>query len=140
MLHYFAKKFFDKVLITSYLDKDRKLSVYVVSDGTMNVRNMTVSISLYKWRSKKSEPFYEIKKPIHVLDGISNHICNIMLDQFLMRCGSSLITAKKNCFLVLKLKDSKNELITSENYVFPTELMYVKGINSPKIKVSITNI
>lgn len=56
MLHYFAKKFFAPVIVTSRLKADGQLDVIVVSDLTQLILNAEVAILVFSWNS--FDPLY----------------------------------------------------------------------------------
>lgn len=74
MLHYFAKRFFHPILITTSLSASDDMKIFVVSDQTTYFYNATIEVFVYKW--KKLEPIYTEK--IKTLDIVSN------LDRFLL--------------------------------------------------------
>lgn len=51
MLHYYAKDFFAPIIVTPHLSISNELSIYIVSDRLYTLRNCTVEIRVYNWKS-----------------------------------------------------------------------------------------
>lgn len=52
MLHYYAKDFFAPVIVTSRLSEARELTIYVISDLHRNLKDLSVTLNIYKWGSQ----------------------------------------------------------------------------------------
>uniref|UniRef100_F1L431 beta-mannosidase n=1 Tax=Ascaris suum TaxID=6253 RepID=F1L431_ASCSU len=63
--HYFARRFFDKTIISMYLDDAWNLRVFVVSDDVETLVNHTVMVDMLAW-TNGFKPVYSANKTIDI--------------------------------------------------------------------------
>ncbi|XP_011269832.2 beta-mannosidase [Camponotus floridanus] len=132
MLHYYAKDFFDPLIVTSHLSISNKLSIYVVSDLWYSIENCKVEIRYYNWES--TIPLFARFLDIEVEPSKAIRVTSFQLDESLDRVGcGSWESAKRSCLITLSLINSFKSVIAPIHYVYPGPL---KNANIPVANVT----
>ncbi|CAH1988657.1 unnamed protein product [Acanthoscelides obtectus] len=134
LLQYHVKEFLAPVIITGYIDTDKQLKVYVVSDLTPELPTFVASICVYRWNS-----FTPVSKSniMMDIDGGSSKLIHTIKINVLMRmsdCGTGA-DAFRNCFIHLSMIDQSGKQMAPNNYVFPTKIRK-SSLQNPKLKIS----
>ncbi|EFA06933.2 Beta-mannosidase-like Protein [Tribolium castaneum] len=139
MLQYFAKDFFNPMIITGRLTDDN-LEVYAICDG-LELPNVTVKglVQVYKWESL--EPLIAVESPISLDLYKSVPVTTIHAPTALQTagCGSDYAEAKKKCFFHLRLLDQGNNILAPFNYIFPEKLKNC-ALAKPAVKIESVEI
>ncbi|RZC37633.1 beta-mannosidase-like, partial [Asbolus verrucosus] len=137
MLQYFAKNFFAPTIVTGYLDTERQLRIYVVSEASSLLGlalDGSVMVEVYNWNS--FELINSTQIDVSLEFGKSLEVVEINTDVYLnsLGCGS-LLKARTNCFFYLTLY-SGNVIIAPNNMILVTSL---KNSNLSETKVEIAS-
>lgn len=130
MLHYFAKEFFAPIIITGRFTVDKKLQVFVVSDLLKYIGDATAIVSIYKWDS-----FNPVNQKVLNVDVVSLFVVILVIEllneMFQLPGFSSQIIEMDNpcgeislthCLIYFQLRNSTNNNIAPNNYIFPVDL------------------
>ncbi|KAL3278385.1 hypothetical protein HHI36_013713 [Cryptolaemus montrouzieri] len=135
MLQYFIRDVFAPVIIFGHLKPDRALEITVVSDRTITIENVTLSISVYNWTS--FAPMNVNKMNIAIERGTSKNVLSLDTDKYLSQIGcGSWVGARKNCLFHLSLSKNNNS-IAPDNFVVPDKL---KRVNSLRPTIQILSV
>ncbi|XP_028176532.1 beta-mannosidase [Ostrinia furnacalis] len=124
MLHYFAKRFFAPVLISPALLSTGDVVLYLLNDRLVPILNATVLVQVYKWDS--FTPVYSQNYSAYapkLSAGRQPYKLNVKN------------TDMKTVFLKFTL--IADEVQAPVNFVFPTPLKEIEGLNKPNIKIHV---
>ena len=65
MVHYFAREFFAPVIVSGWVDNNRSLHIFVVSDEVVPIYKSTVKLSVFRWNS--FDPLNVEEIPVHMV-------------------------------------------------------------------------
>ncbi|KAK8396338.1 hypothetical protein O3P69_005403 [Scylla paramamosain] len=118
MLHYYVKKMFSPVIIiSSFIENENVVELYVVNEWFQNMTNATVVVSLHRYDTLG--PVKTVNKSVHVEAAASSRVATLSMDDDLDQvtlCKEGLYDVKDVCFLTYKLLNSVGVLVTPENY------------------------
>ncbi|XP_045607068.2 beta-mannosidase isoform X1 [Procambarus clarkii] len=103
MLHYYSKKFFSPMIVSLYREND-DLKVYIVSDLTEEVLDVTLSIDLYRYDQRDKVNSYN--KSLNVAAAEANLVATVKLLQDLEMntlCQQGIYDQEDVCFVVSRL-------------------------------------
>jgi beta-mannosidase len=130
MLHYFAKKFFSPVLVSSYEDPLDQLNVHVTSDKTTDLEGQ---VQFFVWRYDSKAPLgkWNISYSLKALESKVVEILSIQKDIISPHCKGS----RTECFLVLECKDKSGTLLSSNEF-FLSEIYQSQNLQKPNITIT----
>lgn len=118
MLHYYVKKMFSPVIIiSSFIENENVVELYVVNEWFQNMTNATVVVSLHRYDTLGAVK--TVNKSVHVEAAASSRVATLSMDDDLDQvtlCKEGLYDVKDVCFLTYKLLNSVGVLVTPENY------------------------
>ncbi|OAD60396.1 Beta-mannosidase [Eufriesea mexicana] len=139
MLHYYAVEFFAPIIVTYYI-KNMELLIYIVSDKTYPMKNITLEVNLYTLDNM--EP---IQSHIHpniiieantvtkIYDNLLKH--SWIFNSTILNENQFNITIQSNCITTLTLKNETGILIAPRNYIYPSNGL--KSMTLPVANVSV---
>lgn len=133
MLHYFAKRFFAPVIISSEISVTNNLECYIVSDLMKRIQVVILTLSIYKWNS--TLPITSETTKFTLLPGSSQKIKTVSLKSYLTQdlCGTDPFN---NCFIYFTLTDKNNHSVAPDNFLFPAPLKNANLV-VPQLKTSL---
>lgn len=114
LAHYYAREFFKPVLVSPLIDKDN-LEVYLISDLTENLYNLTLTIDMYVF--DRFGKLYTESKPVDILPKLSSNKISVYT---ISKLKQSIVSDPENLFLFFQLSiTNANGDVLSENTIFP---------------------
>lgn len=138
MLHYYAVEFFAPLIVTYYIE-NMNLSIYIVSDKTYPIKNVTLEMNLYTWNNIKPIRSYfhsNITIGANAVTKIDDNLLKyswILNSTILNECQFNI--TKNNCITTLTLRDKNGLSIAPRNYIYPSNAL--KNIALPIANVSV---
>ncbi len=129
MAHYYARKFFSPLIVSSYEDSNR-FKVDVISDLTKDIRNATLILDLFAWE-RGLKVVYQLKKTIGVLPALASVTVYdqprlAMRSLVASRLGKDPVNVVTEDFLVrVELRAGTGLPIAPEAVLIPTALYKV---------------
>ncbi|XP_045108284.1 beta-mannosidase-like isoform X2 [Portunus trituberculatus] len=118
MLHYYAKKMFSPVIITSsFIEDENLVEMYVVNERFHNMTDAAVVVNLHRYNTLG--PVKTVKKSVFVETAASSLVATFSMDKDLdlfTLCKEGLYDVKDVCFLTYTLLDNEGVLVAPENY------------------------
>ncbi|KAH9422748.1 hypothetical protein DERP_003428 [Dermatophagoides pteronyssinus] len=128
MLHYYAKRMFDDLLVDVYEDQDF-LNVIIVRDDHSHVTSFTVDIEVYDW--SKQEPIYTQRINCQTNPFDVTIAFKMNMNEFLQK---SRCNDRDNCFINVRLNGTINgQLLQRDNFLLLGYLKNAKLAIDPKI-------
>ncbi|KAJ4448986.1 hypothetical protein ANN_00378 [Periplaneta americana] len=118
MLHYFACNFFAPVLVSPFVTDSGNLEVHLISDLLQDMETL-LTISVYKWDSLT--PVYEVSSNHTLHSASAGKEVDLYLSDFLHTAGCE-DDVLQSCFLYFTLSAQDGQVISPNNFVFPSSL------------------
>uniref|UniRef100_A0A1B6CRS8 Beta-mannosidase n=1 Tax=Clastoptera arizonana TaxID=38151 RepID=A0A1B6CRS8_9HEMI len=135
MLHYYARDFFNPVLVSPVVNSDDQLQVSLVSD-LKDEELVKLVIDVVRWDTLGSRLSRKYNLKMAALNVTDVNIGDIV--QFLSRtrkCGKKEFVLK-NCFLTFTLlQKNSNKQLGPTNFLFPIEIKSVFGLKNATIDI-----
>ncbi|KAH9491152.1 hypothetical protein DERF_015884 [Dermatophagoides farinae] len=128
MLHYYAKRMFDDLLVDVYEDEDN-LYVIIVRDDHSHVADFNVDIEIYEWSKQEPISMQRINCLTNPFD--ITMAFKVNMNEFLhkSRCDN-----RDNCFINVRLNGTINgQQLMRDNFLLLGHLKNAKLMNDPKI-------
>ncbi|KAK7576622.1 hypothetical protein V9T40_012908 [Parthenolecanium corni] len=136
MLQYYAKKFFEPVIVTGDLDRSGSITINVISDKLNDIPNAELLIYLYNWNSMT--PVDTISHSLVISKESSQRIMKTSVRDLIEsnpKCKSRKRPYGSKCFVKLTLQ--KENSIIHENFLFPRSFKKVIGLQNCKIQTQV---
>lgn len=132
MLHYYAKKMFDNLLVSPYEDNGI-IKVAIVRDDLLKSLAFQLKISVYKWSSLK--PTKIIKENVMTEQLTSNLVFQINTNDLLRQANCS---SRQECFIYFDIENKMHNLYV-DNFLLLEPFKNVIGLNKSNIKATVQN-
>ncbi len=142
MAHYFAKKFFDPIIVSPYINVDKSLKIFVVSDLTESLENVEIVFDVILWK-QNFKPSYSLKISLSkVKSFLAEEVWSMPISKLEEIVRESFTTHskpfdfKKDCVLRLQMvKSISREFIGPEHVLLPEDFRTILPKNYGKVEI-----